>query len=765
MYSQNSYNIAPNNVDLESHSICCRVPFKEGFSLVRCADIKQGVVVPFYSDPAYDARCSNRKYFSPKQPLTGQENPWGVWDLQAVSRPEGKDFYSATAHKGSLPIVVHRLRLQTTAIEQLTDDILRQEFNFPGAFPVLFTYRKGKALYGIYIRPDQVKENEGKFRLNNVWSLPQYELDENAIVELTVDKWQEPKSFWRYLSLAQHSKLLPERLNVISPASALAETIFETYGSWNQFQTAFADEKKDHKDHKIFRTLINLLKNDSIRRKLDAHYQLSDDEFKKIKNQVIEQASDYFNGVDIETEVLLNAALRRQEVRKNLEEGAERRWKSEHQQEISQAENSLEETQEKLKKGKNELAELQTKISAEKTKLEKTKAQTASAEKTAQTISDKIQESIQNAQSKVLNLLADLPITLALQQMLADSSRNVFVDRNSPTHGNEILAVTNGLVSRQTTSNSNHAEKAALQLSPSSKANLEISPAEDAKDWLRSASSMLRSAGVVKTFAAGIAKISVATAIRGTPLILAGPNSCSIADMLSIALTGQQPVIANLDECTLEEVLENLNVEQTTLPPVVLFRNALTGNRLSTILDDWRLAKCTPIIASTFAEEVALYPIGLLNSAFLILTELFVNEEFRPTIKTARLKYATGNLYSDWRESPADELAVPAAIDDVPLPPLALRRHEALLSQIEGLFADDPSKDSSETFLLCLAASAVLLSANPQVVSERLKSKLLPWLRTEATEESFSVLDSWLKTFQQELAFGSEMNHELDQSN
>lgn len=757
-----TYDYNPSLVPLNVISVCYQAPsadYDENcFHIVRCADIINGELKPFVKDPNFPARNSNRFCFYPKTDLPGMNHPWGVWDLKAIPKNDGREYKIVTYHRGSMPIIVHRLSSQTPVLDQLTSAVLAEEFDCPIPLPVLFTYRIGKKLCGIHIRPDQVeKDSDGQFKLVNIWSLPQYELDERAIIKLN------GTSFWKYLSLESHAAAKPERLFVTPPVLALAEAIESNYGSWKQFQLSFAGEKRDHK---ILNSLVELLKKPDLQQQINAHYQLSTEDFELVKAELVENAGKYLKSLDIGSDVLLNAALRRPGMEEALGQAAESKWREEHSQELETAKKELQELKDSAAKAQNQIKTLSGQRDAVQARLEKVKSQRIEEEKLLKLVAAQLGESLQDAQTKFASMLADLPFRLALQQPLVKQYAalpediGAQTDKEAPedkhTDGKQDVLCYDDNEGRKTSESSvlakeaehrdrtsNEPRFAAVEL-PRPRDNIAV--AADADEWLKAAGSVLQATGIKsRFFSEGMTKLVVAAALNGMPLLLAGPNSAAIARTLSLVLTGMPPSVVNLDEVNTEEALASIEkwpdrVGYSALPPVVLFRNAMSGSRLSTLLDDWRLSRCTPLISTAFTEEIALFPQAILNSVFPVLTELFLGEQFRVSPNPRKLRRADDDVVDFWRQQSVADTAVPSAIDRVRLPALARRRHEFLMAQAGGLYEKQSAQDAAETFLVCLASASVLLSESPAAAAVQVKTSLLPLMH----EKSAEALDEWL---------------------
>lgn len=735
---QNSnYRYDPSILPLNAISICRLEIVRENtIRIVRCADLKDGKIIPFSPDTNFPFCNSNRNYFEVNENFPGCNQEWGVWDLKTTPQSGGRDYYEVKRRtNGSVPIFVHRLQSQTPVLEQLTSDLLAEMFDVPSPFPVLFTYRKGQKLLGIYIRPDQVtKNNNDQFKLSEIWTLPQYELDEKAII--TLQGYDEEKEVWHALTLGTHALALKERFCITPPIQALAETIAKNYCSWKQFQQTFSGEKRDHK---ILNCLIELLQKPEVKQQLNPHYPMTSEVFDKLKEDLKNQAENYLAGLDIETDVLLNAALRRPGMEETLGEAAEHKWKTEHQQEIATANRELETIRASIEKNQRALKQLSDQVNSETTRLQQTKEKRQKEEAMVDAVTDKLNQNLQTVHSKFIDLLADVPFRQALRKSLNGVSSTT--DDLQPSLDEPVRKGTTGTsTSQSSTKNPNTIFKQPVP-------QREIPLADTSHEWLKISAMMLCSAGLKKYFALGLAQLLTATALKGTPILLAGPNSCAVAHMMALALTGMPPAVINLDETNLEEALAqvddwDLSSNYSPFPPVVLFRNAMAGSRLSTLLDDWRLAKCTPIIATTFADEIALYPPALLNSVFPILTELLVTADFRPNLTSKRQARAGYDLYEEWSHQDPRDAVVPSAFEEVPLAPLARTRQEGIMALAGVLFEPEMRQHASETFLLCLASAAVLLSPNPAAMSEYVRSALLPLMHIECAEPLQQWLDS-----------------------
>lgn len=734
---QNSnYRYDPSIIPLNVISLCrLEVPREGTVRIVRCGDFRDGKIIPFIPDSKFAFCNSNRNYFEVSENFPECDQEWAVWNLTTTPLSGGRDHYEVHRRKnGSLPIVVHRLRSQTPVLEQLTGDLLERMFDMPHPFPVLFTYRKEQKLLGIYIRPDQVsKDIDGQFQITNTWTLPQYELNEKAIIPL--NGFYLPVEFWSSLSLGTDAVALDERFCVTPPIQALAETISKNYCSWKQYHQTFIGERRDYK---ALNSLIELLKKPEIKQQLNAHYPMGVEAFEKLKEELIVKAETFLNGLDVSTDVLLNAALRRPGMEATLGEAAERKWKTEHQQEIATANRELETIKESIEKNQRALKQLSDQVNTETMRLQQVKEKRQSEEAMVDAVTAKFDQNLQTAQSRFVDLLADLPFRFALQKTLNGAS-----SLSSENHLSEDGHIQKNDTGTSTTIKSNDLSPLFAQPTPKK----EIPLADTSHEWLKISSTMLCSAGIKKYFALGLSQLLTATTLKGTPILVAGPNSCAVARMMALSLTGMPPVVVNLDETKLEEVLAQIDGWDTSsgyspFPPVVIFRNAMAGSRLSTLLDDWRLAKCTPIITTTFSDEIALYPSALLNSVFPILTELLATADFRPNLSPKRLVRAGYDLFEEWSQQDPTETAVPSAFEEVPLPPLARTRQEGIMALAGVLFEPEMRQHASETFLLCLAAAAVLLSPNPTATSEHIQSVLLPLIRTESAESLQHWLDS-----------------------
>lgn len=704
-------------------SLCCTVSTMDDKSKIRrLADLIDGQLIPFKPDTNKLQVFENREIFytSPTESnSTVPEGTFCFWDLSAEpnrTNPQ-KDFTTAVRHVGLTPIRIKYISQIKTIRDLLTSREFSRDFN-PDAYslPVLYVWSENNHYVGVQIRPDRVEQNNGDFSLSGVSSLPKYIINLNHAIRFKIlfNNRTECIDFCPKTSLTQpFATITSDRLLVTPPVETLSHLLQNQFGSWKNFQEATDGEKRDQK---LFNLLLELTAYPDIKKQMQAELAISDEEFEDAKAQLLERADKFLKSQDVTSNIILNAACRLPGMSEDLEKSAKEKWISEHQHEIHEKNRELDDTKEEIRKSKAILSQLNDQVRSLQGQISNLSEQKKEISLFQTKVSEKIEDNLQKAHEIFLCKIADLPFSLHFDQNAPNPTQSEpSVNASGQSNVGNMSAVAATAV--------NNAEANSQQ-------------------WIKSARRALKGLGMRLNVISGFIKLTTTMALHRSPMLFAGPRCGVFAQTMALLWTGRPALEADLDAAPLDDIFKQLEAlrrdePNAALAPVVIFRGVIQGARLSNLLSDARLDRCTPIFVVGFSEELALYPLSLLNSVMPFFFEVLTTPMLRADINDA-LSHPNDSLLKEWTNAEVEQLST-VVPESIKLPIQCLDRTEALLGSAQGIFHGKTEEETQALTLLSLLPASVLLAQHPEAALEKVESLLKDsaggWLKGEESEK------------------------------
>ena len=552
--------------------------------LLRCADLIDGKLVPFTHNPKFPRRFNNRDIFFTNARNNEDSGTWGYWRLSTTQNKNSKsdsDFNSSLADNSHNPIQVIYSRGPLPPLHELQESSqVRSAFlssRYPT--PILFAYRESsEQCLGYLIDPSvfKVADNTSEDKLLTALRVPVYDIDVRCFLPL------DNVIFWRFETMEPTAKLVRYACTQDAP-TVLALLIRQHFGSWRRFKEAGLEKR----DWQAFCKLQEFLTEFPAAEL--SKFGFTEEEASSAAALLLSRAEAIVKSDDITSEVVSAFIESHSEYTDGIRQQLEDQWRKNHEEREAAAQAELRKLEESAKDLRTAVEKLKVEENQQRQKVDELKDSASFYEELEKEVSAKIETRLQTAQLSVADLLAELPFRLPTTVPLAASP-------TSPS----------GLTF------------------PASTPDAEIlnSP-EDLCETLAGNFDLL---GFNATDAIVCARLFIALTAANIPLLLAGPNANDIANAISQAVTGCEPLIVDLDNISVETVLTSIAAAAPKNKPFVLFRGVIGGSRLTTLLSDARLKGCRPIIAVGFAEDLELFSSSLFNYVFPLCTDLLITQ-------------------------------------------------------------------------------------------------------------------------------------------
>ncbi|WP_297607841.1 hypothetical protein [uncultured Sutterella sp.] len=666
--------------------------------LYRKADLKGGKLKPF--EPSLDAPrlFNNRNRFFPNGGDESREvNGWGFWDLKTEPNKKNPayDFPTVALCEDLKPIRVESLPTGVDSlIELLKNAVFRKSINACGGLPTLFMYAVGAKAEGWLINPDQILLQGNEYVFREALSIPRYQVNSGNVIQARKNHGK-PEIFWAEADLTPPCALKIGMSPTCEPTEALARLIDDHFCSWSQFQ-AMGMQKSARS---ALEALLKIIEKPDLHSLMLEQTGISEDDYQKAKNELIEHGTNVVNGEDLTSEIVFHAMCRRPELIGAVKKNIRSEWESEHQSEIRKANEELtgmqkaisQLLQDRQKEEKNYRIALKNCRDAE----ERAK-RLASTEKEA---SARFAEKLETARRDAAELISEFPFTAAIEASFKDSgfSSSSVVQGHAPASASPLLC----------------------PLTSDTAAPSVLNELSDALNLLRH---NLVAAGVEKPLSQDLGGLLFTAMLLRLPLIFAGPQSSSLALALSLAVTGRPALTADLEEHSPEALLREIERETADLNndeiflPVIVLKGTLGGSRLTRLVTDLRLRRVLPIFTFAFTEELELFAPSLLNYALPLCTEAVMTYSAF-TKRNMQQSSMSGDLVERLRAS----LNVNSVNEELELPegyrllPYAERSYEVLAGHAEALF---PDLRVQSALMLCLLPALAVLGENRAALPE-----------------------------------------------
>lgn len=637
--------------------------------LFRYADFIKGTLIPFSPKPKVQRRFSNRDLFYTNLRSEEDWGTWGSWRLSAI--PNGSnaesDYTSSAPDTTRSPIRVEYMRGSLPPLPALVaSPRVRSAFkNQRCSIPVLYAYLEpdGKCR-GYLIEPAVFKapENTSDDKLMTAVRVPVYELDVKAFLPI------EDAVFWRYDTMSEPTAKLLRYTCTQDAATVLSLLIRQHYGSWRKFKEAGLEKR----NWQAFSRLQDLV--ETFDTSVLAQYGFSEEEIKAAAPLLLSRAETVVKGEDITSEVISAFIESHSEYTDGIRQQLEEQWQKNNAEREAAAQATLRGLEKSAQELGTSVEKLKTEENKQALRVKELEANVVLYEALEKEVAAKIEARLQTAQSSVADLLAELPFRLptADPSATAPTSPSGFTFP-APTPNAEIL---------------NTPEDLCEALA----GNLDV-------------------LGFNETNALICARLFTALTAANIPLLLAGPNANDIADAISQAMTGCDPLVVDLDNVSVESVLTSIAAATPQNKPFVLFRGVIGGSRLTTLLSDARLKCCRPVIAVGFAEDLELFSSSLFNYVFPICTDLLITES---PMNEPPIAYQGSEELWTAINSTEPQRGMVNLPQELRIPRYARNRIHAALSQLIPVVchSDDDIRQMKSTVLALMIAPAYLLAAD-----------------------------------------------------
>ena len=561
------------NKSFDCVSVCMVVSSDGKLWLKRIADVEGDTIIPFIS------MSTERKVFDNRDLLYLKENSGlnvgyiGIWEWNARPRDTDPDldFITIIDKKNEEP-----LGITLIAGAQKPVDIkkaLLDGFSFTdGLSRVLVGYRNGKNYQGVICDKGIMTISNGKATVSSdVAKLPYYEIPKADTISV------ENTILYKSLSIPTTDKKL-----IIKGPEEVVRDVFLRRTSW----TVLKEKGYQKAQYQVFKEYLQNLPLQTITEEISDIYGCLQEKAREYLNSFLEKCDIEFN--DSEVDELLAAIIRKKpELRQKAEELAAKNWKESYSKEIEQAEAKLDSLHTNITLLEDEIVSKQKNL--DDTVAALTKAQESAVEKEAflNGFNNKIQEKINIAKQDVAEFLSS------------------FIIYNSEGAGP-------------------HAKKTDLNIYKQATA-LEESQLEHYDSWgalLELLKEELENAGVDSEYSLELGAFLYSAFLHKYPILLAGPESASIAVAFSAAVEGKLPAELKCPKEYDENVKQLISNDS-----IVLIKHALLGEWPDYISDLVENKNTFVFIACPYADDLAIEPKGLYNYVIPVITDVLVAHE------------------------------------------------------------------------------------------------------------------------------------------
>lgn len=692
--------------------------------LTRLADIsKNGVVEKFYLNEDLPWYFSNRPriYYKDGPSEVGMV---GVWDWTSIPNKTDstKDYVASSYNPDISPIEIISLsecKNSKALIEKLKNgfkaDITTKR--------VMISVYLQKGNYTGFLCTDKDIELVGElWRLSSsTISLPKYEFNRRDTTLL-----ENSKVYFRKISIGVPNEIV----NVKLPAEIVKQIVMER----NSWQT-FKQMGRTRNDWRNLRDFFNNLENESILEAIAKELRYTPEKAKQELEHFIKNANSYIDGTTFEDEVLLSILSVNDSLMSRCKDLLEAEWKDENQEMLLAADNEFqmlhkkieeaeEEYQKKLTEGeknvknqiekaKLELGEIEQKHNLYQAHLEEIEKTISEKEKFAQDVEDIIAERIKKAQENAAEFIANMAFVNAPQ--VSTVQPEILVQPVAP----------NIIVETAVASDERKSYFPGVGLM---KENIEV-----INDWnmlLDIISEGLVDAGVRINYARPLAAYLFSAYINHCPLLVVGPNSADIVDVMAKTLTAKSAGVLNLSDLYDSNVVEDFILGEDD---IVRIDNPFASAWIAKLpgLVNESTKYCYTVYP--YMEDVQIEPKSMFNYMLPLFTELFV--EKAPV--TCMLGVRKAKSYKDYKIVNSEKIHE-KFMTSLRMPLLVKSRMQAVLTNMHKMLGDK-SMDYDVIFgLLPYAFSTMQMSKMTDAIQNTDNSKI------QISAEALRLLENYI---------------------
>ena len=505
--------------DSNQHLSLCEITEPDSYGLKwlsRLADInKVGEIIPFVADPNRPLNYQNRTKIYMRRngekrlsepDLPGQIGVWH-WDSSPSPDDPTKDYNTIYYHAELSPIAVIILSKCETnqdlikAISSGVNTSVRSD-------RLIIAFRQDNGnLLGLLLKSHQYTSDSSGIKLKqDVITLPQYIFPEVNTVMLAKEKL-----YYKWVNISVPFETVP----VKNPMEVVKQVILSR-SSWSVVKERTELKKSNWQ---VLRNLLVNLDNTSVVDDIQTKLGCTPDEARRMLDRFLNCVDEYSGGISIEDQWLLALVSVNNDLLLRCQGLIREDWRKENEALLKEAEDRLSNIKDDIAKEEKKRTDLikeleeqliETKKANEEAqkKLDKINSDIHDAEVLASQVEEKVSDRIKAARTDAASFIAEMAFVSQLQEPSANSYEMNPIERSIYRVGevfdSDILEICNSW-----------------------------------KDTLVLLSECLEDAGVSNEYSSSLAAYLYSAYMEHTPLMLAGPNSSSIADALSYTLTGK----------------------------------------------------------------------------------------------------------------------------------------------------------------------------------------------------------------------------------
>lgn len=544
--------------------------------LIRLADINKDIINPFIANNDVPHYFENRDRLFQRD---GPENVGfiGVWGWTATPRDTDphKDFIESKFFPDFEPlqvVVVSGIISEKQLLEKIKAGI---EF-VPHGRNVLFAFLESEGIcIGLLCQGNDCTIVDGILRINeDVLILPAYHFPTSDIINLN--------GSWFLRSLNPGS---PLKTVAVRPPVEIVKSVVLQKASWPSLK-AKGLTKKEWRDVRDFLDSINgTSMQEEIAEKCKCDIEIA----QKYIHEFIDNANNYIDGNDFDTNVLASIVESHSELMRRCENIVDKRWKSENEAILESANQRLSDVRAAALEQERRHSELLEDLKSAEKKLNDISEKAIQQEQFSLEVEQKVRTRIESARADVAGFISEM--------MFANStyfqSANQVAKNYSPVFTNSVWIAQD-------------AENFETQ-----------------KEFIEIFDSELLEAGVTEKATSAVSAYIYAAYCNHIPLILAGPNGDSIVDALSVTLYGKT---ASKIECSQIPFMEAMAAIDASDDDIFILRDPLQSNWINHLPE--LLSRSTKQLysVSPYSEDLCIEPRSLYNYAMPLLTELIIDK-------------------------------------------------------------------------------------------------------------------------------------------
>lgn len=570
--------------------------------LTRLADIREDTILPFIVNNDMPHYFENRERLFQKD---GPEDVGfiGVWWWAATQNDKdpNKDHIDSKFLCDCQPVRV--LVVSGANSEEQLLDKMQAGFLFDShSQKVLLSYVESKGQYiGFLCQSKDFTITDDTFRLNeDVFLLPAYQFTADDMIGLN------GCLYLRSINLGSPIKEVSVKL----PTEIVKSVVLQK-ASWSSLK-AKGLTKKEWRDVRDF---LDSIDGTPMQEEIAEKCKCDIETAQKYIKEFIDNANNYIDGNDFDTNVLASIVESHPELMRRCESIVEKSWKSENEAILESANQRLSDVRAAALEQEQKHSKLLEELNIAEKKLKDISEKTIKQEQFSIEVEQKVRTRIESARADAAGFISEM----------------MFANPTSFQTANQVAKNHFPVITKSAWIAQN-AEKFETQ-----------------NDFIEIFNSELLEAGVAEKATPAVSAYIYAAYCNHIPLILAGPNGDSIVDALSASLYGQT---ASKIECSQIPFAEAMAAIEDSDDDIFILIDPLQANWINHLPE--LLSRSTKQLysVSPFSEDLCIEPRSLYNYVMPLLTELIIDKAPGRNFVGGKM----GNQYSHYKPQKAEAI-------------------------------------------------------------------------------------------------------------